>query len=101
MTVIDRNPIAALLGVQPPRDKLAFTFDGRRFELYPAREGTWETLYTCWADGSRDVAATGSMQDFDIQVANLLAHKFRRGLNRIEASAVLDRARATLASVPA
>lgn len=91
---MDRNTIATILGI--PATHQAFTFEDKRFEYYPATEGKAETLFTHWADGSRDV--TGQTRDLGQSLAVLLSHGFRKGVSAAERAAILDRARAALAA---
>lgn len=69
----DRNPIAALLGLKPARDKHVLTIAGRGYELYPARDGNAEALYRT------DVCSGASSPAFSLRYVAEMNHQAHLG----------------------
>ncbi len=91
------NPIHELLNLTPGTEKTVITIDGRGFEIYPAREGTYEGMYRI--DAGYGVPnpcfslAFAPKSHRAMALGQYLA-KPRDGVNRAEAEEITTRAAA-------
>lgn len=91
--------IANLLGLTVGSRGIVFTYEGRRFSI--SKNASCETLYTRWADLSRNVDSTSASVVLDL--ARALKHAYRPnqqcGLNQAAAEAIIADAKANLVNL--
>lgn len=99
------NPIADALGIEPSADKRVLMVGARRYELYPRGAATVETMYRAelGAGAGYGVPNPGfslAMQPdrFHVMLLGQYLARPRQSVKRAEAAAIVEAARAELAS---